>query len=178
MAGDPDRVLVALGFLACIIPGVYLSVAWVAAVPALLLEDLRGRGALKRSRELVSDRWWPTAAALLVATILAAIVQSVISGLLLAMVFSGASDLVGALAQAVANTAASVLTTPFTAAVVTVIYFDLRVRKEGFDLELLARQVGVEAPPAARTNLLPPSAEPPPGQPPWPPPPGWRPPDG
>ena len=38
------------------------------------------------------------------------------------------------------------LGTPLQAAVLAVVYFDLRVRKEGFDLELLARRVGVEPP--------------------------------
>ena len=37
----------------------------------------------------------------------------------------------------------SVITTPFMAAVLVLIYFDLRVRKEGFDLELLSQGVGI-----------------------------------
>jgi hypothetical protein len=32
----------------------------------------------------------------------------------------------------------SILSAPFLAAMVTIIYFDLRVRKEGYDLELMA----------------------------------------
>ena len=174
-------VLVALGFIACIIPGIYFYGAWAVAVPVLLLEDVRGRQALKRSRALVTDRWWPTVGALLVAFVLAGIVQALISGLLVAVTFSGGNDLVEAIAQAVGNTVGSMLTTPFTAAVVAAVYFDLRVRKEGFDLELLARRVGVEPPPGTRTDDLlppPPSDVPPSVQPPyWPPPPGWRPPE-
>ena len=139
--------------------------------------------ALRRSRGLVKGRWWATFGTLLVATVLSGIVQSVLSGLLVGVTVTGGNDLAQAAAQAIATTVGSVLTTPFTAAVVTVLYFDLRVRKEGFDLELLAQRVGVEPPPAgARQDLLPP---PPPdagsdsAQPPfWPPPPGWRPPDG
>ncbi len=47
------------------------------------------------------------------------------------------------------NVGTSVITTPFMAAVLVLIYFDLRVRKEGFDLELLSQGVGVPgAPPA------------------------------
>jgi hypothetical protein len=70
------------------------------------------------------------------------------------------------------------LTTPFTAAIAVVIYVDLRVRKEAFDLQLLAGQLGVDPPEGLSTTyapLLP--ADPPSGsQPPfWPPPPGWTP---
>ena len=183
--------LLVLGFVACIVPGIYLYVAWSVAVPVLLLEDVRGRRALTRSRELVKGRWWSILGAIVVSGILAGIVQGVFSGLLLAVVSSADNEVVSATAGAVANTAGSVLTTPFSAAVIMVVYFDLRVRKEGFDLELLARRVGVDPPPGA---ILPPGEDhgswpapagppgpptrlPPGGsQPPfWPPPPGWHP---
>jgi hypothetical protein len=168
-----------LGFLACIVPGVYLWGAWAVAVPVLLLEDHRGQHALRRSRALVRGRWWPTAAVLVLAFLLAGIVQSIFSGLLAgAVVAAGTNDLVNAAAQAVANTAASVLTTPFSAAVTTAVYFDLRVRKEGFDLELLARRVGVEPPDRPDSGLVAPPPSSGDEAPFWPPPPWWRPPDG
>ena len=77
----------------------------------------------------------------------------------------------------------SLKATPLSAAVLTVLYFDLRVRKEGFDLELLARRLGVEPGTAAAGADFIPQIVPPPvpsdDQPPfWPPPPGWRPRDG
>jgi hypothetical protein len=57
-----------------------------------------------------------------------------------------------------------------------VLYYDLRVRKEGYDLELLAEQLGIppSAMPAAAAG---PEAVGNVGGPPfWPPPPGWKPP--
>lgn len=195
---------VGVGLVLCIVPGVYLYVAWSVAVPALLFENLRGSRALGRSRGLVKNRWWPTVGVLLVAFILSEIVQGVVSGLLVVVVSVGDNELVAAVAQAIADTVGTVLTTPFTAAVATAVYFDLRVRKEGFDLELLARRVGVEPPaggwPAPTGGWVPPPPAPPgafdvpptwpqaPGPPDegdpddrppfWPPPPGWRPRDG
>lgn len=186
--------LLVVGFVACLVPGIYLYVAWSVAVPALLLEDVRGWKALKRSKELVTGRWWPVLGAIVLSMILAGIVQGVFSGLLLAVVGNSDNGVVNAAAGAIANTAASMLTTPFAAAVIMVVYFDLRVRKEGFDLELLAQRVGVELPPGAirpaspGPGQWPPTNQPPgrPGQPDgpasggsappfWPPPPGWRP---
>jgi hypothetical protein len=41
-----------------------------------------------------------------------------------------------------ARFAVSLVTTPFLAAIVMLVYFDLRVRKEGFDLALLAERMG------------------------------------
>lgn len=140
-----------LAFLALIIPGFYFAIAWTVATPVLLFEGLRGSRALRRSRELVRGRWWPTLAVIFLSTMFTAIVQSIFGGLFFAAVRDADSDAAVALANAATNIAASVLTTPFTAAVIAVVYFDLRVRKEGFDLELLARRVGVdpgELPPA------------------------------
>ena len=77
---------------------------------------------------------------------------------------------------------ASLIATPLSAGFVTVLYFDLRVRKEAFDLQLLAGQIGLEpgegASPAARFEERTPRREEldPDDQPPyWPPPPGWKP---
>jgi len=168
-----------LGFSACVVPGIYFYGAWAVATPVLLLEGTRGRKALKRSRALVRGRWWPTSAALALAGILAGIISTMMSGLFLALSHAGGNDVVSIVAQGIGRTLSSVLTTPLSAAVITVIYFDLRVRKEGFDLELLARRVGVEPGPRDHSSLLPDPLDPRPtsgSQPPfWPPPPGWRP---
>lgn len=133
-----------LAFLAFVIPGFYFAVAWTVATPVLLFEGVRGRRALTRSRVLVRGRWWPTLAVIFLSTLFSAIVQTMFAGLFLAVVRDGGSEAAVALANAAANIAASVITTPFAAAVIAVVYFDLRVRKEGFDLELLTRRIGVE----------------------------------
>ena len=169
----------AVGFLLCIAPAVYLYGAWAVATPVLLIEDRKGRKALGRSRQLVKGRWGPTFLVIVLGAILGSIVQLALSGLLLAVV-SQSNDIVSAVATAIAGTIGAALVTPFTAAVAVVLYFDLRVRKEGFDLELLAQRIGVE-PPEGTTFTPSPLPPPPPvvgegEQPPfWPPPPGWRP---
>jgi hypothetical protein len=168
-----------LGLILCIIPGVYLWVVFSLAVPVLLTEDKRGTKALGRSRDLVRGYWWRVFAIVLLGTILAAILGGVVEGLLGAA--SGfdttPTDATSAVLSVVAGTVSDVLTTPFTAAFVTVLYFDLRVRKEAFDLRLLAERIGVE-PPAGALGPRPddrppiPHGEEPPF---WPPPPGWKP---
>jgi hypothetical protein len=167
-----------LAFLACIVPAIYLYGAWAVAVPALVLEGHRGRGALRRSRRLVEGRWWPVFGVVVLSAILTAIVSGALTGALSGVVAVSDNALVDAIVSAVAQTVGSMLTTPFAAAVTTVLYFDLRVRKEGFDLELLARNVGVEPPAGTGSAPLPPPPAEGPDRPPfWPPPPGWRPPD-
>jgi hypothetical protein len=169
-------------FIACLVPGFYLYVAWSVAAPVVLLEEHRGRRALKRSRELVRGRFWSTVGVLVLVAILGGIVQAIFLGVLTGLVSVTGNEVARAIAEAVGQTVSSALTTPLSAAVLTVLYFDLRVRKEGFDLELLARRLGVEPETATGAEILPPAPPPPPvsdDQPPfWPPPPGWRPRDG
>ncbi|HMG28311.1 MAG TPA: hypothetical protein VKH36_16025 [Acidimicrobiia bacterium] len=169
-------VIVLLAFAACIVPGVWLYVAWSVAIPVLLIEGPRGFQALRRSFNLVRRRWWPTAGILALANLLATAVAAGIGLLSVPLLFAGRDNqFVYDLASAVFGAVASVLTIPFVAAVVAVIYFDLRVRKEGFDLQLMAQRIG--APAAAVTPTLMPWTQPAPGAGGgWaPPPPGWEP---
>jgi hypothetical protein len=147
------------------------------AVPVLLTEGLRGRAALGRSRRLIKGRWWGTLALIVLGAILTGVVNSALSALVVGLAASGesANTVLGFTVGTIAATAAKALTTPFTAAYVTVLYFDLRVRHEAFDLQLLALQVGVD-PPEGGAGLLEPPPPAPTEQPPfWPPPPGWKP---
>jgi hypothetical protein len=169
-------------FLACVVPGVYLYVAWTVAAPVLLLEDVRGLAALKRSRALVKGRFWPVAGVVVLVFVLTAIVQAVFLGLFAGIVSVTGNEVASAVAEALGQTASSALITPLSAAVLTVLYFDLRVRKEGFDLELLAHRLGVDPSTVPGIDIVAPShpSDAPTGdQPPfWPPPPGWQPRDG
>jgi hypothetical protein len=173
-----------LGLLLCIVPGIWLYVAFAVAVPALLMEDVRGRRALGRSRQLVKGRWWPTFGIIVLGSLLVGIVSFAITGALQAIALTDPeNDLVSVVLGTIGGTAAATLTTPFQAAFVTVLYFDLRVRKEGFDLQLLAERIGLARSPEGAfrpaPSALPPQPPPAPTsgeQPPyWPPPPGWTP---
>jgi hypothetical protein len=174
-------VLFIAGFalLGCVVPGVYLYFSWIVAVPVLLLEDRRGWAALRRSRELVRGRWWPVFVCIIVTIFLTTIITAALQGVLLAVIIGSHSATTTVIASSLASIISAVLVTPFTASVIAVVYFDLRVRKEGFDLALLARTIGVTPPPDAPVEWAAdqpgygqPSSEQPPY---WPPPPGWRP---
>jgi hypothetical protein len=161
-----------LGLIACVIPGVYLWAALAVSIPALLIENARGTKALGRSRSLVTGRWWPTFGALIVIALLTAVV-----GGLLGAIVGGGSALSGNITgsttarilSGTVNGIVTILFTPLSAAVATIIYFDLRIRKEGFDVALMAQRLGLPAPPPGPTGWAPPTA-PPPG------PTGWAPP--
>jgi len=173
-------------FVALILPSIWLAIAWIVAFPALLVEGYKGRKALGRSFRLVRGRWWPTFGVILIGYLLAAVIQF-LAGILVGLAtFVAAEDsLLGTVAlTTLGNIIAYVIATPFTAAIVVLVYFDLRVRKEGLDIALLAERIGVGAPPEGPLGHNRPPAPswvppPPPGGAPGPPggaPPGGSPP--
>jgi hypothetical protein len=178
--GVVSVILALLAAIALIVPGVWLWFGWSVAVPVLLVEGLKGTKALGRSFGLVKGRWWPVFGALMVGYILAGIVSGALGALALPLVGtnSGDSIVLTTVVNTIINAVGGLIVTPFSAALVAVIYFDLRVRKEGFDLALLAERIGTAPDPTRRPDYLPPPPLQPQGgdQPPyWPPPPGWKP---
>ncbi|MEM2953096.1 MAG: hypothetical protein QXU21_02335 [Candidatus Bathyarchaeia archaeon] len=74
-------ILIGLGALALIIPGLILSIMFSLVVPAIIVEDIGAIESLSRSRKLVSYRWLKTFA-LLLTVYLAVIFVSFIGSLI------------------------------------------------------------------------------------------------
>jgi hypothetical protein len=154
-----------VGFILLIVPGVWLYGAWAVSAPALLIEGLGPAGALRRSRELVQGHWGPTAGVVLVAVIMGTLVSGAFQALLVGVAFLPGRPpvLLGVVVVTVAAGISAIIVTPFSAAVSTILYYDLRVRREGYDLQLLAEQLGLPAeslrsaaPDAGRSASVPP----------------------
>jgi hypothetical protein len=137
-----------LPFLCLLLPGIWLAVAWSVSGPALLAEGKGGAKALGRSYRLVQGRWWATFGTLVVMYLIVIVISLIVGGLLGAVLVASAdSEAVAAVLTTIINTLSSLITLPLFAAVLTIIYYDLRVRKEGFDLHVLASGVGSESSP-------------------------------
>ncbi|MXG90473.1 hypothetical protein [Nocardioides flavescens] len=118
-------------------------------VPALMLEDVGVLGAIGRGYRLTRSQFWRT----LGIGLLTALVTG-IAGSVLTAPISLAGNLVGPLAgeqyavlalvltQAVSQVVSAAFVTPFTTAVTSLQYLDQRMRKEGYDIELM-RQAGI-----------------------------------
>jgi hypothetical protein len=128
-------------FLLLCVPGLYFAVAWMMIGPVVVVEQVYGTKALKRSRELVKGHFWNTFAMILVATILVSLASG---GLSIAFQFI---PIVGP----VLNGIVQAVTTAYMSAVLVVMYVDLRCRHEDFDLQLLAQQI------ARSTSVAPPA---------------------
>ena len=144
--------LVAAGFILIItIPVViWVLVRWAVATPALFAEGIGPVKALGRSWNLVRDNWWRTLGILIVVSIMVSLIQSALGVLFtgIAAVLPGlGDDLRSGLVTTVA-TLVNALVGAITPIAITMLYLDLRVRKEGLDLDQLARQAAPGTAPA------------------------------
>ncbi|MDQ6884847.1 MAG: hypothetical protein M3077_11530 [Candidatus Dormibacteraeota bacterium] len=145
IAAHANALAVAVGILAgiaALVFIVWLGVRWTLAYAVLLAERVGPGRALGRSFALVSGNWWRTAGILLLVGILVSIIQSAIGAL-----FTGIAALVPGLSEDLRSGAVTVVAALVNAVVgaispiaITMLYLDLRVRKEGVDLDQLARQ--------------------------------------
>jgi uncharacterized membrane protein len=134
---------VGLGFLLLFIPGVILAVGLAMAIPAVVLEPrASASGALSRSWELTRGARWRIFG--LGVTLLVLLYVPVVAiGGLFALILPGSGGMFGGASVGVVTAIAiggivQMFIYPLFYCVLTVTYYDLRVRKEGFDLELLA----------------------------------------
>jgi hypothetical protein len=58
LASFVSLVLVGLGFICLILPGIYLSVAWIFTLPLVIDKGLDFWSAMELSRKIVSKHWW------------------------------------------------------------------------------------------------------------------------
>jgi hypothetical protein len=116
---------IALGFVALIVPGVYLAVRWYFVPQAVVMEGARGPRALSRSGLLVTGFWWRTFGLVVLANLAIAIPGFV----LLAPFTAIAESTDRAVWALVGSGAATAITTPFVALYSTLLYYDLLARR-------------------------------------------------
>lgn len=160
-------VFVSLGMLAVIILAPVLIMRYSLAVPALVLENLTARQAIKRSVNLSRGNIWKIFLIFLLMYLIAAIVVSVFQGpFMVAMIVIAARHAVPPLWLQILSTISAgiggTLSGPLVAIALTLLYFDARVRKEGFDLQLMMASLGTETAGAENPGLEPPPVTTPP----------------
>ena len=111
-------ILIILGLVALVVPGVILALMFSLVYPAIMLEGTGVLGSLSRSRELVSNRWLKTLGLLLLLGIIVAIATGVF--VLIASPFGIVGPLVSGILTA--------LVTPIVAIATTLYYYSMRAR--------------------------------------------------
>jgi hypothetical protein len=136
--------LVVLGCIAIVtIPVVvWVVIRWAVSLPALFAEGVGPVKALGRSWFLIKGSWWRTFGILLLVSIMVSLIQSALGALFvgIAALIPGLGDDLRSGLVATVSTLVSALVGAITPIAITLLYLDLRVRKEGLDLDQLARQ--------------------------------------
>jgi hypothetical protein len=112
----------------------------VMTAPAIVVEELGPIQGLRRSWRLASRRFWPVLGIALLAGLIASVIGQVLS-----VVPSLAALLVGLrwgwLLLGAGGVLTSIVTLPIVAVVATLLYFDARIRTEGFDLQVIGAEL-------------------------------------
>jgi hypothetical protein len=129
-----------IGFILLIVPGFILFAALFAMPMAVMLEGCGASEALDRSRELTRGSRGRILLVLGLSYLICFVAAATFGGVVgIAMAGVGlsdrASDIIGELAM--------MLAFPPIGVVATLLYYDLRIKKEGFDLEVMASQLGL-----------------------------------
>ncbi|HEX2026210.1 MAG TPA: hypothetical protein VHH92_07425, partial [Actinomycetota bacterium] len=150
---DPDALfgLALLLILVALVPAIFFYLRFSFSTSTVVVEDIRGTNAMRRSWRLVRGLTWKVLGVTLLAGLIM-IALFLVVGILVAVVsipfLQGAIETgqgPGAGFYAL-NTAvgavATILVTPVFTLVTVLLYFDARIRKEGFDLAVMAEQLG------------------------------------
>ncbi|MBX3025945.1 hypothetical protein KF840_13645 [bacterium] len=126
-----SSVLIGLGMLLLVLPGIWLVFAYWVSTQVMVIERIFGMAALRRSSALMKGNKGR------------GFVIGFVAMMLMSVVSSGATWALNAWpsVNAIASTIVGIVTYAFLYAVNVVFYFDVRCRREAFDLEHLARLV-------------------------------------
>ena len=113
---------IAIGLILLIVPGLVLLTWWAVIIPAIVLENKSAGESFTRSRELVRGFGWNVFGVIVLVVLLL-----IGFNIVLSIVLTPLADwLQSFLSQFISGT----LTAPFTATVLTLLYFRLRAAKE------------------------------------------------
>ena len=128
------------GFLLCVLPGLAVMAMFVLVAPAIAVEEIGAIAGMRRSWNLVRPRFWPVLGISLLAGFIANTLGQILGTLpaLLAIVVGGSFAWLGVAASGVLS---QIVSLPIVTIAATLLYFDARIRHEGFDLQIMAAEV-------------------------------------
>jgi hypothetical protein len=124
--------------------GIFLVVRWSVSPVALAIERSGPIASLGRSWDLTRGSWWHTLGTIVVWFILLIVLEGVasgISGVIVGILAVSGSLVVANLLTSIISLLVGLLVTPISLAIYVVLYYELRARREGFDLAMRAQHV-------------------------------------
>jgi hypothetical protein len=135
---------VAIGFVFIILPGVLLALVWFATPVAAVLEPIGFLESFGRSNRLARDLKWHIFKTYLIVVciVLAAYILLLMIGVIFSLLARVAGPQAGVFAVQIITSLGMMVIYPLWPITTTLLYYDARIRKEGFDIELMSRSVG------------------------------------
>jgi Membrane domain of glycerophosphoryl diester phosphodiesterase len=146
---------VGLGLVLLIVPGIYLALAWSLAIPVTVLEGTGLNDTLTRSTTLTKGDRLRIFVVYVLLVLLEWVVMLIVQFPLLLLVgLLGLHDPVQVqgwttIFTSIGTFVSTSLVAPLLTIGLTLIYYDERVRKEGFDLQLMMAALQAQAPSAS-----------------------------
>ena len=141
---------VLMAFMFCLLPlWIWIWVGWIAVMPVMFVENTGLIAAMGRSWRLVEGRWWRTFLIVFLMFILIEVVGSALGAFLLlgqTVLQIFLSPFLSFAISEGASVLLSSLVNPILQIAIVLIYFDLRVRREGLDLFQLAQHLAAPQP--------------------------------
>jgi hypothetical protein len=135
-----QTLLIVLGIFLCVVPGVIATIVTFAMPMAVVLEGAGAIDAYRRSKWLARDQWRRIAGSYLLVFLVGI------------AAWAGVLAVTRLLAGEMVSQVAGVVVEPFcyllAGVVGTLLYYDLRIRKEAFDIEMLLHEVEALGPAA------------------------------
>ncbi len=130
------------GFLAFGVGALVVAALFWVTIPVIAIEEVGPIEALKRSWRLMSARLLPYIGLVLVIGVVSQALSWIVSYLpTIVAYFWSDQVLLASAMQGLAIVTSTIAVTPFMAVVATLVYFDARVRVEGFDIRVMASQL-------------------------------------
>ena len=130
----------AVGIVFCFVGVIVPLIFFAVAIPTLILERIGVTAAIGRSVALTRAHAMHVLGLVLTAQLLNAVLNAALAEGIRLVFRSGGTTVAVVIGQSIASAIAGVLTTPFVAAAVVTLYFDLRIRDEAFDIQLLMQR--------------------------------------
>lgn len=116
----------------------FINTQWSLTIQAIVVEDKNSLGGLGRSWRLVWNSFWRVLLIVVVLYLLSFILNAVPAYALYfgAMMLLPSSIILSTIANSIIGTLVAIFISPIQVAVMTCVYYDLRIRQEGLDLQL------------------------------------------
>jgi hypothetical protein len=125
----------------------YFGIAWSLFPQAAVLDGVGGIASTRRSRQLIAGYWWKTFAVVLLTALLVFIVGQIPTAIINGIVGTATGSLVvRTIITGIIGLIVGVLVRPIQVSALTLLFYDLKIRKEAFDLEALVQQAGAPTP--------------------------------